>query len=552
MISTFVTDTTNTYSSDHTSMYFWNHGGGATGGFGVNETAGGGMSTASVAQGIRQSGVKFESVGFDTCLNGSLEVASNFADVARYYVASQENESCYGWDFKSFADYGTGDFKDFGRKLIDDYDNWNIENKQDKTRTLSMLDLAKVPQAQQQWNDFLATYGSNSIGVQQLLAARARAREFSYGDAADARSEEVDLADFISQFGSPQAQALKESLNEVVLYKNNNTMDGVNGLSVFVPGENVYTYKANYSNIASNNMTESAMKTFDRVASVYAGKKDNMLFAETWSDQKHAGERGFYDNEPWFDKEYAKLGSLDTYSYKDVKNGGFAVESQLGLTADQLQDSELRVMLKYSGGYVNLGRVNNFSRTKDTKSPVFNFNGQWLHINGQPVMLHQFDEFEATDGHYYKNYYTMAYVNDELKKLMIQWDSTDKVWNQYGYVDSDTELNGRSEMLSLQEGDTIQFAYDVSSDGNSVEQSKIYDAFDYEPDNFNIATQKIEPNEGTDIIFSGTVTDSYGKTYSTPYFKMEEGSNTVTAEEVNGGDFIIEKSEDAKQKAWEI
>ncbi len=553
MITEFVKDTTSTYSSDHTSMYFWNHGGGAAGGYGVNETADGkGMTNADVAEGIRRSGAKFESVGFDTCLNGSLEVASCFADVAKYFVGSQENESNYGWDFKSFATYGTGDFKDFGKKLIDDYDAWNIQKKEDKTRTLSMLDLSKVPKTQQLWNDFLTTYGSNSIGVQQILAARAKAREFSYGEAADARNEEVDLADFISHFGSPQAQALKEALSEVVLYKNANKMEGVNGLSVFVPGENVYTYKLNRDNVASQNMSDSAMNTFDKMASVFAGKKDSILFGETWSDQKHAGEQGLYDKEPWFDKEYAALGSRDTYSYKEVRNGGFAVESELGLTADQLQESEIRVMLKNGTEYISLGRVNNFSRSKDTKSPVFNFNGQWLHINGCPVMLHQFDEFKADNGHQYKDYYTMVKVNDEVKKMRILWDATDKTWNQYGYVDQYTQLDGRSETILLNDGDKLQFVYDISDDGKSVRQDTIFNPFTYDQNNFFIETKRINNEKGTDIMFHGTVTDAYGKTYTTPYFKMEEGTNRVAPTKVDGEVNVIKKSPTPSKEKWEI
>ena len=558
MISTFIRDTTEKYSADHTSMVFWDHGGGAAGGYGSNELGeGGSMSAADVAAGIRQSGAKFESVGFDTCLMGSLEVASNFVDVAKYYVASQEFESSHGWDFRTFANYGTGDFTDFGKQLIDDYDKWNQEKKEDRTRTLSMLDLGKVPKAQQQWNDFLTTYGSNSVGIQQMLAARARAREFCYGEAADARAEGVDLGDFISQFGSPQAKALKESLEEVVLYKNANTMEGVNGLSVFIPGENVYTYNQNYNNIAANNLSETAMKTFDKMSSVYAGQKSSILFGETWSDEKHIGEGNSYENEAWYDKEYAELGSQDRYSYKQVVNGGFSVESDLGLTAAQLQESELRVMFKTDDGYINLGRIENFCRTKDTKSPVFNYNGQWLHINGMPVMLYQYGEFDSVENnHHYKDFYTMAMVNGEVKKVGIQWDGTAKTWNTYGYIDPTASFDSRTTETPFADGDRVQFLYDaVTSDGKPVSPggvTAIYDEFTFDYDTLDIRTKEIETGEGVDLLFHGTVTDAYGKTYTTPYFKMEKGSDVITTEEVDGQDFVIEKSDSLQKEDWEI
>ncbi len=400
MITSFIEKTTKQYTSDHTSMYFWDHGGGAAGGYGVNETAKGGMSASQVAQGIRQSGVKFESVGFDTCLMGSLEVASNFADVAKYYIGSQENESSRSWDFRTFKNYGTGEFTEFGKQIIDDYDTWTAETHSGKigTYTLSMLDLSKVPKAQQQWNDFLAAYGSNTVGVQQMIAARSKAREFSYGDLAHERAGEVDLNDFISQFGSEVAQNLKETLDEVVLYKNGNTMDGVNGLSVYIPGENVWQYKNKHDAIMANNISKPAATALDRLASVYAGQRDGIMFGETWSDQKHAGSKNSYNNQPWYDKEYAALGSSANYSYEQVQRGGVAVHSDMGISADELLDSEMRVMLKNKDGYMSLGRIDNFCKTKDTKSPVFNYNGQWLHINGQPVMLIQYNEFDDSEG----------------------------------------------------------------------------------------------------------------------------------------------------------
>ncbi len=141
------------------------------------------MSAPQVAAGIRASGAKFESIGFDTCLMGSLEVASNFTDLASYYLGSQELESAYGWNYNGFATYGTTDFVSFGKKLIDDYDVYTqgSDDMKKQIRTLSLLDLSGVQTAQQQWNALLTNLGSNETGIQYLLAARESAREFDFG-----------------------------------------------------------------------------------------------------------------------------------------------------------------------------------------------------------------------------------------------------------------------------------------------------------------------------------------------------------------------------------
>ncbi|MCR5733003.1 MAG: hypothetical protein K6G22_00215, partial [Lachnospiraceae bacterium] len=85
--------------------------------------------------------------------------------------------------------------------------------------------------------------------------------------------------------------------------------------------------------------------------------------------------------------------------YKDVRNGGFAVESELGLTASQVQNAEMRVILKDSDSkYISLGRTNAFCTTAGGSAPVFNFNGQWPHLNGQPLPLFQYQQFKGDNG----------------------------------------------------------------------------------------------------------------------------------------------------------
>ena len=49
------------------------------------------------------SGHKFDLLGFDACLMGSLFALSMYQDVTRYYVASQATEPAKGWNYAALT-----------------------------------------------------------------------------------------------------------------------------------------------------------------------------------------------------------------------------------------------------------------------------------------------------------------------------------------------------------------------------------------------------------------------------------------------------------------
>ncbi len=548
-LSQFIYDTTSWYGAEHTSMIFWDHGGGVTGGYGSNEITDKGMTVPEVVDGIKDSGVTFESVGFDTCLMGSLEVASSFSNLATYFVGSQEVESGHGWNFKSFENYGTTDFQTFGKKLIDDYDEYNKTTDDDKAflRTLSMYSIPKLDKAQKEWDNLLVSLGKSKEGVVALANARNYTREFNEGNTADNRNGGVDLIDLLTALNTPESKAMIETVKQAVLYKNNNKQDGVNGISAYLPGENVYIYNDKYENIKST-LSDSAMETFDKLESIYCGQRDSVLFSNTKRDQKHDDDYDYSDQD-WYNKEYASIGVKGNYSYNEVKNGGFALKCEEGFTMPQIEQSEMRVILKDNKlGYVSLGRVNTFCRTADLKNPVFNFNGQWIHINGMPVAVYQYGEFELK-GKKYIDMYTFANVNGKECKLNIQWNATDKEYSYDGYIPADATIDGKTKYKGFVNGDEIQFVYDTTKDGKKRTTSTLFDSFIYDEDNYNIETKAIN-QPGDDVMFHGTITDAYGKTISTPYFKVGDNGNQVTVENVKGSEIEAVKSEEDNNEDW--
>ena len=104
------------YPADKYDLILWDHGGGPSGGFGVDEHRDDlfdswnypdTMSFAGIAEALSKNRVvdsdgngtpdgKFDFVNFDACLMNSVELALVMADYTDYYIASAETEPGYG------------------------------------------------------------------------------------------------------------------------------------------------------------------------------------------------------------------------------------------------------------------------------------------------------------------------------------------------------------------------------------------------------------------------------------------------------------------------
>ncbi|MBQ3036780.1 MAG: hypothetical protein IJD31_07625, partial [Lachnospiraceae bacterium] len=84
------------YPANRNMLIMWNHGSGAVYGFGYDEHSDDYMAALTLDEmqtAIRNTGVKFEMIGFDACLMGGIETACAFYDSADYLIASEDFES---------------------------------------------------------------------------------------------------------------------------------------------------------------------------------------------------------------------------------------------------------------------------------------------------------------------------------------------------------------------------------------------------------------------------------------------------------------------------
>lgn len=243
------------YPAEKYALIFWNHGGGAVGGYGHDETNP--QSPSLGLEGIRQgihdalqgTGQQFELIGFDTCLLATTELAAALSPYGRYMVASEELEPGHGWSYTPVlqavqADPDiTGDR--LGRVIADSYRQQAAEHETDKMITLSVVDLARVQavvDALQQFLSAAAPALEQADGLRTLQGARSKAE--SYGSTYDM----VDLADLAakaSALAPQQAEQLAASIKAAVVYNvNSEGTPRASGLSVYFPHKGKHNIEA--------------------------------------------------------------------------------------------------------------------------------------------------------------------------------------------------------------------------------------------------------------------------------------------------------------------
>ena len=135
--------------ADRYILVFWDHGGGSVSGYGYDETRpNDSMNIGEIAKGLKDGGVKFDFVGFDCCLMGTLETAIAVEPYADYMIASEETEPGTGWYYtnwlKLLNENSSTNTLNLGRQICDDFTAKNAMYASSTGTTLSVVDLAEL------------------------------------------------------------------------------------------------------------------------------------------------------------------------------------------------------------------------------------------------------------------------------------------------------------------------------------------------------------------------------------------------------------------------
>ncbi|WP_448522972.1 clostripain-related cysteine peptidase [Pseudothermotoga sp.] len=113
-----------TCDANKKALILWNHGSAwddtdpyRPKGISYDDQSGDFLTTLELKNALQ--GTRWDVLGFDACLMGSVEVLYELEDLAEYFLASPGEIPSYGWDYRFLASISDSDSKDFCEKAID-------------------------------------------------------------------------------------------------------------------------------------------------------------------------------------------------------------------------------------------------------------------------------------------------------------------------------------------------------------------------------------------------------------------------------------------------
>lgn len=261
------------YPASRYMLIMWDHGGGAITGYGYDEKSSGSMTLDKLNNALEQGGVKFDFIGFDACLMGTLETALVSERHADYLIASEEAEPGTGWYYTNWltqlSKNPSIDTVTLAKTLIDDFTDVSRKNYPGCNTTLSIVDLAEfagtVPDAFNAFSSEISGMLDNSE-YRQVADARADAREFGVS----AKVNHIDVIDFASRIGGTKANALVTALKGCIRYNRTSvSMKNSYGVSIYFPYSSFKSMNsavALYNNIGISGDYSRCIKSFASLA----------------------------------------------------------------------------------------------------------------------------------------------------------------------------------------------------------------------------------------------------------------------------------------------
>lgn len=503
------------FPANRNELIFWDHGGGSLSGYGYDEKhpRAGSMTLDGINTALKNTGMKFDFIGFDTCLMATLENALMLSKYADYMIASEETEPGVGWYYTNWLTKLSQDTSrptvDIGKDIVDDFTAECARKCRGQQTTLSVVDLAEI---QNTIPEPFSTFSKNTKAKIQekeyntVSTARGRTREFS----PSSRIDQIDLVHFAKNMGTKEGKDLAAVLLEAVKYnKTSSNMTNAYGISAYFPYKrvgNVDKAVQTYSAIGMDDEYVSCIREFagmevagqvasggthtpmtslfgnlDSGSSVQNSSEINQLLLAFLASQSGitglSGRNTEFLNESDMSvkdmADYISLNQFNTAYLIWTKND--KGQKVISMPEDQW---DLITMLDYcmyyddGQGYVELG-MDNIYEFDDDGNLIGDSDKTWISINGQPVAYYHLDTTEDGDN------YTMtgrvpAMLNGERVDLMLVFDQD----NPKGYVagarpeyqEDETETESRG-LIELKKGDKIDFLCDFYGYDGSYQDS---------------------------------------------------------------------------------
>lgn len=240
---------TTAYPSEHAGVIVWDHGGGSIAGVCLDENYDGDSLTlkeldAALLSVYGVMDAKFDFIGFDACLMGTLETANILASYADYMYASEEMEPGDGWDYRAIAGYLDENPQttaaDLGRVVCDSYYEACDKDVSDMV-TLSVVDLSKIDDVVKNFNTFsqdLCNAAGSSSNLANIVRGVYNADNYGGNNRSEGYTNMVDLLGIVDACERyvPSGNEVRKALEAAVVYnKTGSDHKTAGGLSVYYP-----------------------------------------------------------------------------------------------------------------------------------------------------------------------------------------------------------------------------------------------------------------------------------------------------------------------------
>ena len=504
-LSDFIRYCASSFPADRYALILWDHGGGSVSGYGYDQFYAGSMTLDEIGKALSDGGVKFDFIGFDACLMGTLETALVCEPYADYLIASEESEPGCGWYYTNWltnlSQNSSLPTVKVAETIIDDFNNVCQKKYPGCHTTLSVVDLAEfagtVPEP---FAAFAKSVGAllDSNQYQTVSDARYNAREYG----ASSKANHVDLVDLASKVGTSEARELVTALLGCVKYNRTST-SRVNsyGLSIYFPYSSfkgMSTAVRLYDTIGMSEDYTECIKSFSSLAAggqlaasgSPASSPSYGLFGQYGAQSYSSGSLLEYligsgaapsgfgadpssllasilggDGSGWFDsgrvlqnRDYYDAHALTASDLQFSEKNGRTVLSMPKEKWALVQDVRLNVFVDDGDGYLDLGldAIYQFDRDGDL---LIDWDGAWIGIEGHLVPYYLEDA--VTDGG--KTTYTgrvPALLNDELVNLYLVFvNDVPRVLGYQPMYTDETDTASKS-YLPLRDGDELVFVSD--------------------------------------------------------------------------------------------
>lgn len=506
-LSDFLSWGVENYAAERMGVVFWNHGGGSISGVCFDElNYSNSLSLRELDNAFLEVSEKmtdkFEFVGFDACLMGTIEAANVLATYADYMYGSQEFEPGGGWDYtaigNALAENSLLDGAELGKIVCDSYYEACDYYGEGDSATLSVIDLGEIDELIVSFNDFskqLYESTENQEVLVTLIRAIEQADNFGGNNKNEGYTNMVDLSGIVSGCGLDGSDAVISALDNAVVYKvNGSTHYSAGGLSIYYPlslqGSQELSIFAEIC-VSPYYLSFVDKMCYGAANSGYVDDYDNeYLLGDETEDEWWGGfsydleeDGGYYyyfteDDYWYYADDYCQTGesSLITFDTEPAVDDdgcfGFVLDED-GLCYASAVSAIVFATDSTETDLIEMGQTYDFNLDWSTGEVTDNFDGYWLSLpDGQNLAMYVAEE--TTD---YVIYTSPILLNNEETNLRIRQSFADTSISIEGAWDGIDEYGMSSrEIKKLSVGDVITPMY------YSYEIDSIYEGYYYGED----------------------------------------------------------------------